>query len=157
MYLQISKEKEILASELECSQTILLKSAEIFIHALQLAALQCNHRNQYYVNHANGHLYYDEDNAHTFTTEVHSSSIYSCCCKFHLGKTESADLKNVCLEKVRNDTEQNFTPTVAKDISEACQSRCLVLDNYTVCVNALKTAVLTASTVLKIGQVISNC
>ena len=146
----------MLASELECSQALLLKSSVIFTHAILLSALHSNHRNQYYVNETNGHLYYDENSTNFSTNEVPSSQIDSCCCKLYCGKTETAVLKNVCFEKVGNDSCRNFTQTSTKDISETCQSRYLVLDNFIVCVNALKTAVLTASTVLKIGQVISN-
>lgn len=149
---KIANERDSLSHELECSQSILMKSCELFTHALQMASLASNHRNQYYVDEADGHMYWNETG---INGDIYSCETDMCCCNYQVKKSDMTDVKNVCFDKV-DGSSCNFRKPSTKDVIEACQSRFLVLDNFTVCINALKTAVLTASTVLKIGQVISN-
>lgn len=151
---KVTNEKELLACELECSQSAVMKACELFTHALQVAALPGNHRNQYGISETNGHVYKKEnDDIYLETdTELYHRSL--CQCKFAQNEEGADKLKNFNTEKVTG--TESFNSPSGKDITAALESEYLLFDNFAVCINALKTAVLTASTVLKIGQVISN-
>lgn len=151
---KVANEKESLASELECSQSTLMKSCELFTHALQMAALPGNHRNQYSISETDGHVYQTESNGICLETDTKLNGFTMCCCKFALNKDSTDSIKNMRFEKLEY-TGSCRVPSV-EDVTEALKSRDLLLDNFTVCINALKTAVLTACTVLRIGQVIQN-
>lgn len=151
---KVANEKESLASELECSQSTLMKSCELFTHALQMAALPCNHRNQYGISETNGHVYQTESNGICLETDAKLNGLSLCCCKFAVNKDETDSISNICFDKMKGVDVSRMPST--EDVNEALKSRYLLLDNFTVCINALKTAVLTAFTVLRIGQVIKN-
>ena len=131
-----------------------MKSCELFTHALQMAALPGNHRNQYGISETDGHVYQTESNGICLETDTKLNGLTLCCCKFAVNKDSTNSIKNMCFEKL----ECNGSCRVpsAEDVTEALKSRDLLLDNFTVCINALKTAILTACTVLRIGQVIKN-
>ena len=149
-FLQVANEKEDLARELECSKSTLLKSCELFTHALQRAGLPGTQSNQYCVSEADGHIY----RRSTDSIIIDMNEMDICCCKFIAGEIDDTMLKNICLERV--ETINKFDKPSQEELAVASDTRYLVLDNFSVCLNALKTAVLTACTVLRIGQVISN-
>ena len=139
-----------MAHELECSKSTLLKSCELFTHALQKAGIPGTQCNQYCVSEADGHIYLRSTDS--IIIDMNETDI--CSCKFIAGEIDDTKLKNICLERV--ETINKFDTPSQEELGFASDARYLVLDNFSVCLNALKTAVLTACTVLRVGQVIGN-
>ena len=119
-----------------------------------MSALPSHCRNHYSISETDGHVYWAKSDECAAEMDVSSSDQVMCCCKFKVRKLGEDKLKNVCFETI--ETVGKFDMFSEEEATAAANVRYLVLDSFAVCVNALKTAILTACTVLRVGQVINN-
>ena len=142
-----------LCQELECSVITIQQACTLFVQALLSASL--GDVSDYSVSRYSDHVFRtdhisDEDNEH-------GNDSRHCLCGLYKAKTD---------ENLRPLNEDNGARSASRsDISnsESCSFRNaveeydgVVIDSFTVGVSALKTSVLTACSVLKIGQVVEN-
>ncbi|KAK3595554.1 hypothetical protein CHS0354_021663 [Potamilus streckersoni] len=141
---KVRDDMESLQQELECSSTVLSAAAQIFSNCLQKAALHSFHGDGDHMTDEYGHLHINQGGHHG----------KHCCCRLH-AKVDDIHIQYVYL-KEKLDLPFSFTKVDNQEILGIVKSRGMVLDNFSSCLNALKTAVLTACTVLKIGQYIHD-
>ncbi|KAL3873129.1 hypothetical protein ACJMK2_036284 [Sinanodonta woodiana] len=141
---KVHDDMESLQQELECSSTVLSAAAQIFSNCLQEAALHSFHRDGGHMIDECGHLYINQVGHH---------SKY-CCCRLR-AMVDNGHIQYVFL-KEKLDLKFSFTKMDNQEILDIIKSRGMILDNFSACLNAFKTAVLTACTVLKIGQYIHD-
>ena len=142
---------------------MLTEACQIFIRSLQQTII--NPDSQSAINNRNGHVYHSNLDRDYFN----SNSLHS-----NQGLNDSNQPKMFCgcsLEKslpsdsytsvnITNEHENTCIPEYSVSepfyLKESLLKREIVLDSLSVCVNALKTGVMTACSVLRIGQVLEN-
>jgi hypothetical protein len=133
--------------------TTLQQACTLFVQALLSASL--TDVNNYSVSTNSGHVFKSSDV--TKDGNKLGNDNKRCCCGIYKAKAN----ENL-LQLTENDsfylTRKNGTLNCEKcpltDAIEECDE--VVIDSFTVCINALQTAVLTACSMLKIGQVVEN-
>ncbi|XP_060587993.1 molecular chaperone MKKS-like [Ruditapes philippinarum] len=142
-----------LSEELECLVITLQQACTLFVQALLSASL--TDVNNYSVSRNSGHVFRSSDV--TKDSNKLGNDNKRCSCGIYKAKAN----ENL-LQLTENDsfylTRKNGTLNCEKcpltDAIEECDE--VVIDSFTVGINALQTAVLTACSVLKIGQVVEN-
>lgn len=140
-------DKEKLSEELECPVSLIKEAVLYFTHALVTAALGGYHG--YRISKHSGHLF---RNAGIHANETGDFQL--CSCGIYEAKNEEEFVTLVNSQDVQFDT--NLIKNEYVPLTDVIDKRNVVLDSFSVCVNVLQTSVLTACSILKIGQVVEN-
>lgn len=159
--LQVKASVKQMCEELECSDDYILRACSVFTQALVTSG--CSQPSMLRRNNITGHVHRLSNMKCAAETEC-----VSTICECGLFENKSTDNLSVffeldcknfqCNKEFRRETDWKISD-IGKHkttLEEALRSRLLVLDSTGMCVNALQTAVLTACSVLRIGQEMGN-
>lgn len=136
-----------LCSDLECPASVIKEACQMFCQALWTAAGISPSLHS--VSRSSGHVF-------RLLEEVDTSQrLHTCCCGIDTSTCmEELTPLSTELDSVSPKFTKSRNSQVLSD--RLLDSRHVVMDGFSMCMNALQTAVLTACTALKIGQVVEN-
>lgn len=158
-FFQVQREITQLSEELECHTRCIQEACSIFTQSLMTAALTCPSKFQQ--NNQSLHVYIS-----------HGENIFDCgevneVCQCGLFTNKPGDTYTFCSNfnntgveiEPRHDVfdwESSDVSQQRTELETALASRSVVLDGAGMSQNALQTAVLTACSLLRVGQVMEN-
>lgn len=142
-----------LCDELECSRSSLLKASEIFTSALLHSVLR--RPSDGVISLTSGHLHTTSRGANFGEPCTAQNVGKHCLCELTESGQEDMFLPVILdAKKWMSVTSAEMSATV--EVLTVLETRDIILDSFCMCANALQSAVLAASSVLKIGQVLEN-
>ncbi|XP_053400180.1 molecular chaperone MKKS-like isoform X1 [Mercenaria mercenaria] len=147
---KIENEKRKLSEVLECPASTIQQACILFRQALITAALGVHSCS---VSRHSGHVFSNDDvKGDDDSDDNDGGGDRYCLCGIYKARKDEE------LIRLREDEDMCVKTEVGKlPVGDAIEKHdSVVMDSFSMCVNALQTSVLTACSVLKIGQVVEN-